>query len=75
MLIQIEASIREYAEHHEEFRQVDIRTMPNPPTTSSGAIATAFEKLRERNVIRLVRKDGNNKIFRLTSAALTAEQS
>ena len=75
LLIRIETAIRRYAEDHEEFRQVDIRTMPDPPSTSSGALATAFEKLRERNVIRLVRKQGNNKIFRLTPGALAEQQS
>ena len=44
--------------------------MPDPPTSSSGALATAFERLRERNVIRLVRQDGNAKFFRLTREAI-----
>jgi hypothetical protein len=68
----IEDAIRRYTLDHEEFRQVDIRGMPNPPTGNSGAVATAFERLRERGVIRFVRQDGNAKYFRLTREAVTA---
>lgn len=74
LLAQIEAAIRRYAEDHEEFRQVDIRKMPDTPTKSSGALATAFEKLRQDNVIRFVRQEGIAKVFRMTREAVTAEQ-
>lgn len=73
LMTAIEASIRQYAVDHEEFRQVDIRKMANPPTTSTGALATAFEVLRQDNVIRFVRQDGIAKWFRLTPTAAAVE--
>jgi hypothetical protein len=57
---------------HDEFRQVDIRTMSGAPTDSSSKMATAFERLRQDNVIRFARKDGNNKFYRLTSESQRA---
>ena len=71
-LAAIEAAIIRYAaDHGDEFRQVDIRTMPDAPSQSSGAMAVAFEKLRERGVIRFARQEGNAKVFRLTREAAT----
>jgi hypothetical protein len=66
----VEEAIRRYAETHEEFRQVDIRTMPDTPMSNSGALAHVFERLRQANVIRLARAEGNNKWFRLTREAI-----
>jgi hypothetical protein len=73
-LATIEAAIRNYAADHEEFRQVDIRKMPNAPVDKSSQMAVAFEQLREQNVIRFVRQDGNAKVFRLTREAVTASE-
>lgn len=73
---EIETIIREYAVDHEEFRQVDLRSahgeLPSGGTLTSGMSATAFEILRQRNVIRVARQDGNSKFYRLTREALNA---
>ena len=69
-LAEIGAFVREYAEHHEEFRQVDIRSAPGSPIVDSGKLSTAFEALRQANVIRLARQDGNSKVYRLTRSAI-----
>lgn len=70
LLASVEAAVRLYAQDHEEFRQVDIRKMPNTPSDKSSAIAVAFENLRQQNVVRFVRQDGNNKWYRLTDGAV-----
>ena len=59
-----------FARDHDEFRQIDIRNMPHAPTTKSSVTATGFEKLRQEGLIRLARKDGNNKFYRLTTEGL-----
>jgi hypothetical protein len=61
-----------YAEDHEEFRQVDIRTLPNVDSflTRSSILALGFEALRQEGTIRFARQDGNNKWFRLTRQAM-----
>lgn len=61
--------IRRYAEDHDEFAQVDIRTLPDSPVTHSGGIAHAFEALRQDGFIRFARQDGLRKIYRLTRSA------
>lgn len=66
----VEDAVRQYAANHDEFRQVDIRTVID---VSSGVTALAFEELRQRGVIRLARAEGNNKFFRLTREALRGE--
>jgi hypothetical protein len=75
-LAEIERIVREFAADHEEFRQVDIRsaygTLPSGGTMTSGMSAIAFEALRQRNVIRVARQDGNSKFYRLTREALNA---
>jgi hypothetical protein len=72
---EIEDAIRAYAADHDEFRQVDIRTvMDNEAQFGSNTMTIAFEQLRQRGVIRFARKDGNSKCFRLTAEALR-EQS
>jgi hypothetical protein len=77
-LVEIEAVIREYAQEHEEFRQVDVRsaygTLPSGASFTSGMAAIAFERLRQEpyNVLRFARKDGNNKYFRLTAREAVA---
>jgi hypothetical protein len=68
-LAQIERTILDYARDHEEFRQVEIRSLM--PSLGSGAMAIAFEQLRQDGVIRFARKDGNSKVFRLTNQAVT----
>jgi hypothetical protein len=73
-LAAIEQLVREYAEDHEEFRQVDLRsaygTLPDGGSFTSGMSAIAFEELRQRNVLRVARVDGNSKFYRLTREAL-----
>jgi hypothetical protein len=75
-LAEIESIVREYATDHEEFRQVDIRsahgTLPSGGTLSSGMSALAFEELRQRNVLRVARVEGNSKFYRLTREALNS---
>jgi hypothetical protein len=73
LLAGIEAAVRRYADGHEEFRQVDIRKMPDTPTDKSSVMATAFDHLRERNVIRFVRQEGISKVYRLTRETVVAE--
>ena len=71
-LEEIRAAVLKYAEDHEEFRQVDIRTMAglDPAIAKSSTMAIAFDKLRQDNTIRLARVEGNNKWFRLTREAM-----
>jgi hypothetical protein len=69
-MAEIEAFVLAYAADHEEFRQIDIRTAPHSPITNSGAATQAFEQLRQDGILRLARKDGNNKWFRLTAAGM-----
>jgi hypothetical protein len=70
------AALREiilrYAEDHDEFAQVDIRTLPDSPVTHSGGIAHAFEALRQEGFIRFARQDGLRKVYRLTRSAAQA---
>jgi hypothetical protein len=63
----IRRAILLYARDHEEFRQVDLRTATG---FTSSVMATSFEKLRQTNVIRFARQDGNNKWYRLTREAV-----
>jgi hypothetical protein len=63
----IRDAILVYAEDHDEFRQVDIRTATGE--SNSGIMTLAFERLRQDGVIRFARQDGNNKWFRLTRQA------
>jgi hypothetical protein len=63
----IEQAIRAFAADHDEFRQVDIRM--NSTIDKSSAMALAFEQLRQAGTIRLSRKQGNHKFYRLTEAA------
>lgn len=58
-----------FARDHDEFRQIDIRSLPDANLKSSQT-AVAFEQLRQDGVLRFARKDGNNKYFRLTSEGL-----
>ena len=75
-IAEIDAIVREYAVDHEEFRQVDVRSahgkLEGGGTFTSGMSAMAFEELRQRNVIRVARQDGNSKYYRLTREALNA---
>jgi hypothetical protein len=70
----IEDSIRDYVNQHGdvEFRQMDIREhMGNGGNgITSGVSSFAFKSLRDNDVIRLARKDGNNLYYRLTRKAL-----
>jgi hypothetical protein len=68
-LAQIRETIAAFAADHEEFRQVDIRTITG---LTSSNMATAFEMLRQQNVIRFARQDGNNKYYRLTRVEASA---
>jgi hypothetical protein len=58
----------------DEFAQVEIRSMPDATITNSGAIAAAFEMLRQEGFIRLARRDGLKKVYRLTRSASAGEQ-
>ena len=71
-LREIRFAVLKYAEDHEEFRQVDIRTMAglDPTIAKSSTMATAFDQLRQENTIRLARVEGNSKWFRLTREAM-----
>jgi hypothetical protein len=71
----IRQAILEYARDHEEFRQVDIRTMPgiDPSVTKSSYMALGFEALRQQGMIRLARAEGINKWFRLTREAMNGD--
>jgi hypothetical protein len=62
--------ILRFAEDHDEFAQVDIRSMPDAPVTHSGNIAHAFEALRQDGFIRFARQDGLKKLYRLTRSAV-----
>ena len=68
----IERTIREFTQDREEFRQVDIRGITD---IKSSVMATAFEQLRQANVIRFARQDGNNKYYRLTREALRSSDA
>lgn len=63
-------AIARYAETHDEFAQVDIRSTLGGPEAHSGQVAQGFETLRQEGFIRLARVDGNRKLFRLTRAAI-----
>ena len=70
-LATIERAVRAYVDEHGdvEFRQLDIREyMDN--TITSGVSSFAFKELRDANVLRVARKDGNNQYYRLTRQAL-----
>jgi hypothetical protein len=69
-LEQVKASILRFAEDHDEFAQVDIRSLPDAPLTHSGGIAHAFEQLRQEGFIRFARQDGLKKLYRLTRSAV-----
>lgn len=69
---QIKQAILTYAEDHEEFRQVDLRSITG---LSSSIMATVFETLRQENVVRFARQQGNNKYFRLTNEQIAKQQS
>jgi hypothetical protein len=66
----VKASILRFAEDHDEFAQVDIRSLPDAPLTHSGGIAHAFEQLRQEGFIRFARQDGLKKLYRLTRSAV-----
>ena len=70
-LAKYEKQIREFARDHEEFRQIDFRTSPLSEGMSSSVASTVFEVLRQRNVLRLARREGNQKFYRLTAEALS----
>jgi len=66
----IKTAVLEYAQENDEFRQVDIRGVVDESLAKSTVMALAFEILRQDGVIRLARREGNNKWFRLTSEML-----
>lgn len=69
-LVPIEQAVRDLAREQDDISQVAVRTRTGD---NSGTMAIAFEVLRQRNVIRLVRQEGNVKVFRLTREALNAQ--
>ena len=71
-LADVERTIREIAAEHDEFTQVDVRERTG---FSSSMMAAAFEQLRQQGVIRLARKDGIRKMFRLTQEALVSSSA
>jgi hypothetical protein len=56
-----------YAREHEEFRQLDIRAING---ISSSVSSQIFERMRQENLLRIARQDGNNKFYRLTREGL-----
>ena len=68
----LERSVRQIAEDQDDVTQVLVRAATG---LDSSVTAVGFEVLRQRNVIRLVRQDGNRKVFRLTREALNAGAS
>ena len=61
----------EFAADHEEFRQVDFRASGLEGANITSSISsTVFERLRQENVLRIARQDGNHKFYRLTREAL-----
>lgn len=65
----IERTIREIAAERDDFTQVEVRARTG---VNSGVTAVAFERLRADGVIRLSRREGNLKVFRLTQEALAS---
>jgi DNA-binding transcriptional ArsR family regulator len=66
----VEAAVRRLAEGDAEFRQIDVTKETG---ITSSVMGSAFEQLREANVIRLARQQrgpGGGKFFRLTKPAL-----
>ena len=63
----IRSAVIEYARVHDEFRQVDIRTVLGEP--AGGSVTYAFELLRQEGTIRLARQERSSKWFRLTRQA------
>ena len=72
-IAKVRGAIFDYVREHEvdEFAQVDIRGVTGH---SSSVMTTAFETLRQEGVIRLARKEGNRKLYRLTSAGMAEAQ-
>lgn len=72
-LAQIEAAFRELAgaDGRAEVRVKELmeRLADEGHPLSSGPASVAFQVLRERQVIRLARKEGNSRYYRLTRAA------
>lgn len=71
---EIHDAVIRFAADHEEFRQVDVR-VANGDTGHfrSSTLALGFEALRQNNILRFARQEGNNKYFRLTRAAATVD--
>jgi hypothetical protein len=63
--------VLEYAQTHEEFRQVDIRGLID---INSSSAAVAFERMRQENMIRLARREGVAKWYRLTHETLSESE-
>lgn len=57
----------------DEFRQVDVRN--TLPGINSSVTAVAFEQLRQDGWMRLARKEGNNKYYRLTPMGLADREA
>jgi DNA-binding transcriptional ArsR family regulator len=72
-LAKLDAAVRQFARDHEEFRQIDFRSSPLSEGMSSSVSSTVFEVLRQKNVLRLARRDGNHKYYRLTAEALSEQ--
>jgi hypothetical protein len=66
-LEELRQAIRNIADNQDEFRQVDIRATNN---MSSAQTALGFDQLRQEGMIRLSRKHGSNKYYRLTNEEL-----
>jgi hypothetical protein len=65
----IRVAILEFAADRDEFNQAEIRALTGD---SSGKSSLAFEQLRQDGVIRLSRREGPRKWFRLTQGAAAA---
>jgi hypothetical protein len=69
-LATLRKAVLRFAADHEEFRQIDFRSDPLGEGVSSGQSSALFDVLRQENVLRMARVNGNEKFYRLTREAL-----
>jgi hypothetical protein len=67
----LQTAVIAYAREHDEFRQVDLRNDLEDLKLTSGHSSIAFDILRDDNILRVSRIDGNSKFYRLTQEALS----
>jgi hypothetical protein len=69
---EIEAAVRQIASERDDVTQVQVRSVTGH---NSSITALAFEVLRQRNVLRLARRQGNLKVYRLTHEAMAQTET